>query len=211
MNKICYIEFQMTDSGMEEVFRDDHAYEGPWKHCGGGPSAAQNRAADSNAALSTQMAGVANRNQDFVEKQQAKVNPFYTDMMQHGPSYTGAMLDYSGGTNARAFAPAKANLMRRLAATNGLPSGYRDQALTDFDTTRAHAYDDSLSGILADQQATRERGASGLIGQAQVANPMAYYSGAAGANQSIMNANLRKPGMAGIIGGVLGGASSAFA
>ena len=178
---------------------------------GGGPSPEQKAAAASQANLTNQLAGVANRNQDFVEKQQAKVNPFYGSLMDNGPDYSTAALDYAGGTNARAYAPAKADLVRRLGASNGLPSGYRDQALTDFDENRAQGYDQSLTSILADRQAAKERGAAGLMGQAQQANPLGYYGAAQGGNQSILNASsLRRPGIGGIIGGVLGGAASAI-
>jgi hypothetical protein len=190
---------------------EGYEYDGPIEHCGGGPSSEQKAAAASQANLTNQLATVANRNQDFVEKQQARVNPFYGDLMDHGPDYTNAALDYAGGTNARAFAPAKADLVRRLGASTGLPSGYRDQALTDFDEQRAQGYDNAMTGVLADRQAARERGAAGLIGQAQQANPLGYYSTAMGGNQSILGANLRRPGAAGIIGGVLGGAASGFA
>jgi hypothetical protein len=210
MKKICYIEFQMTDSGMEETFRDDHAYEGPWEYLGGGPSSEEKRAAASNAALSDKLGVVADREQAFKEAQQGKVNPFYTNLMTQGPEYTNAALDYSSGTNARAFAPERANLMRRIGSYTGLPSGYRDQAISDFEENRAQGYDQNLGAILADRQAAKERGASGLIGQAQVANPLGYYQGAMQGNQSILSANLRKPGLAGTIGGLVGGAASAF-
>jgi len=201
----------MTGSGMEELFRDEFEYEGPLELCGGGPSAAQNRAADSQTAINKQLADVAQQNENYTEAQRNKTTPFYGDLMKNGPDYTNAALDYAGGTNARAYAPARAALLQRLGQSTGLPSGYRDQALTDFDEQRAQGYDSNLTGILADRQAARERGAAGLMGEAQQANPLGYYGAATQGNTSILNANLRKPGVGGIIGGVLGGASSAFA
>lgn len=211
MKRISYIEFQMTDSGMEEVFRDDHVYEGTWEHCGGGPSAAQNRAADANAVLSGKLGEAADRAQAFKEAQQAKVDPFYTQRLKQGSPLTPMLLDYAGGLNARANAPAKAALLKRIGTSTGLPSGSRDQALTDFDASRARSYDDSLTGTLAADDQTKQAAASGLLGQAQLADPMGYYSGALQGNSSIMNANLRKPGFMGAIGGLLGGAASSFA
>jgi hypothetical protein len=60
-----------------------------------------------------------------------------------------------------------------------------------------------LTGILADQQAGRERGAAGLMGQAQLADPAALFSGATAGNQAIFNAP-RKPGFAGTLGALIG-------
>jgi hypothetical protein len=208
---ISRIEFQMTDSGMEEVFRDDHWHEGPIEHCGGGPSPEQKAAAAANARTTDKLGQVADRQQAFTEAQQAKVNPFYTDEMNNGPDYTNQALDFAGGTNAQAFAPEKANLVRRLGASTWLPSGSREQSLTDFEERRALGYDNSLMAIRADRQAARERGAAGLMGQAQQANPLGYYQGAVQGNASILNANLRKPGIAGTIGGLVGGTAGAFA
>jgi hypothetical protein len=211
MKIIRKIEFKMTDSGMEETFRDDHVYEGPLELCGGGPPKSQTDAANRQGALSEEEAALARTEQASRDKLRGIATPFYDDLMNNGPDYTGAELDYAGGTNARAFAPAKAALIRRLGESNGLPSGYRDQALTDFDENRATAYDNSLSSIYADRQAAKERGAAGITNLISGYNPSAYYGGAAGANQSILNANLRKPGVGGVIGGIIGGGASAFA
>jgi hypothetical protein len=211
MKIIRKIEFQMTDSGMEEVFRDEFEYDGPLELCGGGPSKQQNQAADRQGQLSEEEAALARTEQASRDKLRGIATPFYGDLMKNGPDYTNAALDYAGGTNARAYAPAKAALLQRLGQSTGLPSGYRDQALTDFEENRASGYDSNLTSILADRQAAKERGAAGVTNLISGYNPSAYYGGAEGANQSILNANLRKPGVGGIIGGVLGGASSAFA
>lgn len=209
MKKISYIEFQMTDSGMEEVFRDDHFHGGEWEHCGGGPPKSQTDAANRQGALSEEQAALARTEQASRDKLRGIATPFYGDLMNNGPDYTNTALDYAGGTNARAFAPAKANLVRRLGASTGLPSGYRDQALTDFEENRASGYDSALTGVLADRQAAKERGAAGVTNLISGYNPSAYYGGASGANQSILNANLRKPGIGGIIGGIVAGGANA--
>lgn len=207
MKAISRIEFQMTNSGMEEIFRDDHLYEGPLELAGGGPDQTQKNQEQAQANLTNEEAAAAQRAEAFKEAQQAKVNPFYGNLMDHGPEYTPALLDYEGGVNARAFAPEKANLIRRLDMSTGLPSGYRDQALTDFEEKRAAGYDAGLTGILADRQAARERGAAGLMGQAQVADPTALYSGATQGNQVIFGAP-RKPGFAGTLGALIGAGAS---
>lgn len=196
---------------MEETFRDDHAYEGEWELCGGGPPKSQTDAANRQGALSEEEAALARTEQASRDKLRGIATPFYGDLMKNGPDYTNAALDYAGGTNARAYAPAKAALLQRIGSSTGLPSGYRDQALTDFEENRAQGYDAGLTGIYADRQAAKERGAAGITNLISGYNPSAYYGGAEGANQSILNANLRKPGVGGILGGVLGGGASAFA
>lgn len=214
MKIIRTIEFQMTDSGEEELFRDDFWHEGEIEYAGGGPSAAQNRAVDSQTAINQRLADVAAQNENYTEAQRNKTTPFYSNMMTNGPGYFNAEMDAGSGINARAYAPAEAAMERSLGASNGLPSGYRDQARTDFNEARAQGFDQNITSALADKQAAQERGAAGLMGEAQQANPLGYYQGASQGNGSIINANLRKPGIGGVIGGLVGGgmqAASAFA
>jgi hypothetical protein len=203
MKIIHKIEFQMTDSGEEELFRDDFWHDGPLELCGGGPDPTQKQAEQNQAKYTQQEAEAAARAEKFKEDQQARVNPFYGNLMDNGPEYTPALLDYEGGVNARSFAPEKANLVRTLGSETGLPSGYRDQAITDFNEKRASGYDAGLTGILADRQAAKERGAAGLMGQAQLADPSALYSGATAGTNAIFNAP-RKPGFAGTLGALIG-------
>lgn len=131
--------------------------------------------------------------------------------MTNGPGYYNAEMDSGSGVNARAYAPAEAQMERSLGGSTGLPSGYKDQARTDFAEKRAQGYDGNMMQALADKQATQERGAAGIMGEAQQANPLGYYQGAEQGNSSIMNANLRKPGLGGVLGGLVGGAAGAFA
>ena len=205
------IEFQLTAEGMEEIYREEFFYEGPLAMCGGGPSKEQSAAAASQGRLTDQLGRTAAQQEAYMEAQRNKTTPFYTDLMNNGPAYTNQALDAAGGTNAQAFAPARADLIRRLGASTGLPSGSREQSLTDFNNQEALGYDNSLMSIRADQQAARERGAAGIMGEAQQSNPLGYYQGAMGGNSSIMNANLRRPGLGGVLGGLAGGAMNAAA
>lgn len=177
---------------------------------GGGPSAAQNRAAASQANLADTQAQAGNQALQFVQNQQAKVNPFYTSRMEGGLPYMNQITDASSGLTARAFAPARQQLLQRLGTQQGLPSGFRTGALTDLDTSQARAFDDQLlQGLGANEQA-KQAGASGLLGQAQLANPQSFFAGAGGANQSIMQAPLQKPGLGGLLGGIAGGLASSI-
>jgi len=175
---------------------------------GGGPSQAQNNAAQAQAGLANQEGAAANSALKFMQTQQNKVNPFYTSRMTNGLPYMNQLTDSLSGTNARAFAPARQQLMQQLGTQQGLPSGYRTQALMDFNDQQAQGFDQQLMGALGANEQAKQAGASGLLGQAQIANPQGFFSGAMQGNSSIMQAPLQSPGLGGLLGGVAGGLAS---
>ena len=178
---------------------------------GGGPSQQQKDAASAQANLANQEGAAASRQEQFAENQQNKVNPFYTSRMQNGLPYMNQLTDASSGLVARSFAPARQQLMQQLGTQQGLPSGFKTQAMTDLNTQQAQAFDSQLlSGLQANEQA-KQAGAAGLVGQQQAANPTGLYGGALQGNQSIMQAPLQSPGLGGLLGGAIGGVSSALA
>lgn len=173
---------------------------------GGGPSSEQKQAAASQANLTNELAQVANRQQNFFEKQQNTVNPFYQSRMQNGLPYYNLLTDAQSGLTAQAFAPARQQLLRQLGASNGLPSGFRTQALSDLSANQARAFDQNLLGAVQSQEQAKQAGAAGLLGQAQIANPQGYFNSAMQGNNSIMGAPLQRPGIGGVLGGLAGGA-----
>ena len=177
---------------------------------GGGPSSEQKNAAQAQANLTNQLGQTAGKQEQFLEKQQNVVNPFYTSRMQNGLPYYNALTDIQNGTTAQAFAPARANLLRQMGPSNGLPSGFRQQALTDLDAQQARAFDQNLVGAMGANEQAKQAGASGLLGQAQIANPTGYFNSALQGNSSIMQAPLQRPGIGGILGGIAGGAAGAL-
>lgn len=121
------------------------------------------------------------------------------------------MTDAMSGNVAQAFAPAKSQLERSLGQNaNALPSGFATGARTDLASNQARAFDQSLQGAQQQNLATRQGGAAGLLGQAQIANPTAYSGQALQGNQSIMQAPLASPGLGGLLGGLAGGLASAI-
>jgi hypothetical protein len=118
--------------------------------------------------------------------------------MNGGLPFYGNLTDATAGTTAQAFAPAHANLERTLATQPGLPNGFATQARTDLDAQQARAFDQGLVGNMFAQEQAKQAGASGLLGQAQIANPLGYYGTALQGNQSIMQAPLQKPGLGGL-------------
>jgi hypothetical protein len=178
---------------------------------GGGPSQAQQNAAQAQANLSNTLGQAFQSNEAFKEKQQQAVNPFYTGLMNQGLPYMANLTDATSGNVARAFQPAQQQLEKTLGQNaNALPSGFATGARSDLAANQARAFDQSLQGVQGANLQAKQQGASGLLGQAQIANPTAYSGQAVGANQSIMQAPLASPGLGGLLGGIGGGLMSAL-
>jgi hypothetical protein len=189
---------------------EGHEYDGPVALCGGGPSSEQKQAASSQAALTSQTAALADKQQAREEDQYNQIKPYAFDRLQNGLPFFGAMTDAASGLNAQAFAPARAALTKRLDSFGSLPSGYREQALTDLDAQQARAFDSSLLSNLLTNEQSKSEAARLITGQQQIANPLGYYNSSISGNQSIMNAPLQSTGVGGLLGGLAGGAMSAI-
>jgi hypothetical protein len=170
----------------------------------GGPTGQQKQAATNTLNTGGTLAAQGTANQGVINN---TVSPFYANRAANGLPYYTNMVDSTSGSTAQAFAPARAALNRRLGAQPGLPSGFREGARSDLDEAQAQAFDQTALGAQAAQEQAKQAGVAGL---AQVNNPLPYYSGALGANQSVMNANLRAPGWGGVAGGAAGGLASAI-
>lgn len=176
---------------------------------GGGPSQQQKDAAASQATLNNQLASTYGRQQQFAENQQNKVNPFFTQQMNQGLPYYNNMVDAQSGSNAQAFAPARAQLEQQLGqSANALPSGFATGARSDLAAQQARSFDQNLMGAQGANFQAKQQGAQGLLGQQQLANPTAYSGQATQGNSGIMNAPLATPSPLGAIGGALGGLGS---
>jgi len=179
---------------------------------GGGPSNAQNQAAARQGELASVEGKIAQDNAQLVKDQYNKIDPYATTRLNRGLPYFPAVTDYASGTSARAYAPARAAALRNLAPISAaLPSGFRTSMLNDINEAQAQNFDQNLTGNLAANEAAKGEAARVLTGQQQVVNPAAYFSGAEGANSSIINAStLAKPGLGGLFGGIASGAASAI-
>lgn len=178
---------------------------------GGGPDKRQTQAADSQAALNDELTKILGSQEALKESGQRAANTVFGQMALRGDPYFQNKTDAASGTTAAAFAPARAQLERSLGQNaNSLPSGFATGARTDLSALQGRAFDSQLQGAMDSNQATKERGAAGLLGQAQVANPTSYASIASSGNSSIMGAPLAKPGLGGLLGGLAGGLASAI-
>lgn len=171
---------------------------------GGGPSKQQSQAATNTLDL----AGGLRRQGDVAQGITSNVvSPFYQSRAENGLPYYNNLVDANSGTVAQAFAPARAAQNRRLGTQPGLPSGFKEGARADLDEAQAQAFDQTAIGAQQAQEEAKQRGIEGL---SAVNNPLPYYSGAEGGYQSVMNANLRRPGWQGVLGGAAGGLASAI-
>jgi hypothetical protein len=178
---------------------------------GGGPSDEQKNAAQAQANLTNQLGQTYGKQEQFLEAQQNKVNPFYTQLMSQGLPYYSQLTDAAGGDTARAFAPARAQLEQQLSqGANALPNGFAMGARSDLAANQGRAFDQSLQQAQGANLQARQQGAAGLLGQAQIANPTSYAGQAIQGNQSIMQAPLARPGLGGLLGGLAGGLASAI-
>lgn len=180
---------------------DGYDYEGPLELCGGGPSASQKRAAAQTERSAAEQLAQARQMNAREQEQYDAIKPFAFSRLQGGLPFFGALTDYSSGTNARAFAPARTALLQRLGSFQSLPSGFREQALTDFDSARARGFDENLLQALFANEQAKSEAARLLTGQQQIANPLGYYGGAQQGYNNILQAqSLVRPGLGGIIG-----------
>lgn len=125
--------------------------------------------------------------------------PFEENLVKNGLPYMPQMLDYSGGILARSEAPQRAAMNRNLEGFGDtLPSGFKTQTNTDFNTKEGGLFDQNVLSGLQQNEATKENAAAQL-------NPLGYYTGATGANQSVLAA---PPVQSGGVGNFLGGAAS---
>ena len=157
----------------------------------GGPSDSQKNAMNAQTNLSNTLSGIASQRNAFQ-------TPYLQSRTQGGLPFLPQLLDFQGGTMARQFAPARANLTQRLDRYgSSLPSGFREQTLADFESNRARAFDDSVVRALLLDEETRAR-AAGL------SNPLPFYSAAQQGYGSILGT----PQASNPLGSILGGAVS---
>jgi hypothetical protein len=178
---------------------------------GGGPSSEQRAAAASQATLSTKLGNQADQNQASVNENMAAIKPYAMSRLNNGLPFFPALTDNLNGVLARSYQPARAANERRLASFGNLPSGFAEQSRRDLDTSQARDYDSQLVQNLLMNEQSKSDASRVLTNQAQVLNPLGYFSGAQQGNNTILQAPLQRPGLAGLLGGFAGGAAKAFA
>jgi hypothetical protein len=176
-----------------------YSYDGPIEEaCGGDALAgAKQQAAKEQADAAAQQAAIAKQRNDVQQ-------PFETNLVNHGLPYLPQLLDYSNGTLAKAYSPMRATMNRNLAGFGDtLPSGFKTQTQTDFNSNEANAFDQNTINALQQNEATKENAAAQL-------NPLGFYGGSNSANQSILSAPaVQSGGVGNFLGGMASGLISA--
>lgn len=188
-------------------FEDQYEYDGPLVMCGGGPSDEEKQAAASQLKTADTLNNIAQGNQAQQQKIFDAIKPFGTSRMNAGLPFFNSLTDFASGTNARAFAPAKANLNRGLQRANASPMA-RLQANTDFDMQRARGFDSALTSNLFANEQAKQQGAQILSGQAGQLNPLGYYQATQQGYNPQQYSGMRSPGAMGLVGGLAEGALS---
>jgi hypothetical protein len=190
---------------------EGYDYQGPVEHCGGGPSSTQQAAQQQTLQNAQQEGALAQQNAGKFNTATGQIAPFYANEQTNGLPFYGNLTDFTSGTNAQAYNPAKANYLRMVSGMGGLFSGSKAAGLNDINEQQAHAFDQSLTGNMFSQQQAKQQGAAGTAGVAQLTNPAAFYGGSTGAGSSASQPlQPQYNPYLGILGGAVQGASSAI-
>lgn len=209
MKVVTRAVYQMVDHGLVLLEEDSYKYDGDVALAGGGPSDAEKQASAREQKLADTQVGIANNNNALQQDIFKTIKPFATSRMSGGLPFFSALTDFAGGTNARAFAPARANLIRGLTQAHASPES-RLASLTDFDQQRARGFDSSLTNNLFTNEQAKQQGAQILSGQANQLNPLGWSQAGSQSSNPQMYQGMRSPSPWGIVGGAASGALSAL-
>jgi hypothetical protein len=181
---------------------EDHffEYEGPIIFSCGGDSLAPAKQQEAQSQINLNNA----LQQGYTQRNNAQT-PFLMDRMKNGLPYFNDLIDFGGGTLARAAAPERASLLRGLSGFGDtLPSGFKEGVIGDFNANLARQFDDSMVGWLNQNEAAKENAANML-------NPLGYAGAATGAAGSVLSAPpVQSGGFGNFMGGLVNGAVQGF-
>jgi hypothetical protein len=137
--------------------------------------------------------------QGYTQRNAAQT-PFLMERLKNGLPYFNDLIDYNSGTLARAAAPQRASLLRSLSGFGDtLPSGFKEQAIADFNANLARGFDDQIVQALNANEAAKENAANML-------NPLGYAASATGAAGSVLGAPpVNAGGFGNFVGGLVSG------
>jgi hypothetical protein len=178
---------------------------------GGGPSSTQTAAQQQTLQNAQQEGALANQSAQKFNALGSTVSPFYANEMTTGLPFYNNLTDFSSGTTAQAYAPAKASYLRSESTMGALPSGSKAAGMNDINESEAKTFDSNLVNNMLLQQQAKQQGAAGTAGLMQAYNPAAFYGGStsAGGSASQPLQPQYNPWM-GVLGGAVQGASSAI-
>jgi hypothetical protein len=186
-----------------------YEYEGPLELAGGGPSSSQQAAQQQTLQNSQQEGALANQSAQKFNALGSSVSPFYQNEMTNGLPFYNSLTDFTSGTTAQAFNPAKAAFLRTQGTMGALPSGSKAAGMNDINENQAKTFDSGLVNSMFAQQQAKQQGAAGTAGLMQAYNPAAFYGGSSSAGSSASQPlqPAYNPWM-GVLGGAVQGATS---
>lgn len=178
---------------------------------GGGPSSTQQAAAGQQLSNAQQEGQLAGQSAQKFNSLYGQAQPFYSSEMTNGLPFYNNLTDFTSGTVAQAYNPAKANFLRSTSTMGALPSGFKSAGMNDINEAEGKTFDSSLVNNMMANFATKQGGAAGLAGLMQAVNPAAFYGGSSASAGSAMQPlqPQANPWM-GVLGGAVQGASSAI-
>lgn len=186
-------------------------YEGPLELAGGGPSNTQKQAQQQQLQNAQQEGALANESAGKFNALYGSVSPFYANEQTNGLPFYNNLTDFTSGTTAQAYAPAKSAYLRQESTMGALPSGSKAAGMNDINESEAKTFDSNLVNNMFANFMAKQQGAAGQAGLMQTVNPAAFYGGstqaAGGATQPLQPQY--NPWM-GVLGGAVQGASSAI-
>jgi hypothetical protein len=178
---------------------------------GGGASSTQKQAQQQQLTNATQEGQLAGQSAGKFNALGDSVSPFYASEMTNGLPFYNNLTDFSSGTTAQAYNPAKAAFLRTQSTMGALPSGSKAAGINDINEAEGKTFDSNLVNNMFANLQTKQQGAGGTAGLMQAYNPAAFYGGstsaAGGATQPLQPQY--NPWM-GVLGGAVQGASSAI-
>ena len=153
---------------MTDLFRDptDSVRQRLYCQCFGG----------SSSHLVGDVQAAAERRQQGAEQAFGQAQPFYSDLMTKGLPFFNQLVDYGQGTTARAIAPQRAALNRRLAQAGLSPNSPQAlQQTSDFNAQAGRGFDDQMRQSLFANEAAKMQGAQGLGQLAQAQDPAQFF------------------------------------
>lgn len=173
---------------------------------GGGVSGTQkNAAATGLANTAGGGSGMMDQQTAMLNRTQAPTTNYFQSRMTGGLPFYRNLTDYNSGAVAQAFAPQRADILRRTGTYSFAPSGYRDALMTSLGAQQGRAFDSTLTQAMMANEMAKQQGAAGMQGQEQIAGNLALGGGnlASGANQTLLNGPA-KPSPWGPLGGAIG-------
>lgn len=132
---------------------------------------------DPSAGLKSQIGDLAKQTGARQQQSYNAAFPGLQQTAQQGLPFMNQLMDFSGGTAARAAAPGRAQIARRAAMSgqnSNSPAVQQSQA--DYSASTARGFDDSMRQNLLLNQAAKTGAQNSLMGASQINDPAKFFA-----------------------------------